>query len=859
MRSPAAGFAEEGQDYDTPSSSSSSSSRGSSSSSSSYTANWWWGYLFRWPEMIDLSVPARVFRWAAGIDLSYFTTGWSWPSSASTSFRWLDNLMWTLVTVLESVSIVAMICCFFLFCGCTFCDHPLRRAAVVGDKGLQNHPPSTCNSGLQLAYLDNPPFILGFCPVNPVLAGLDDVLIKMEVQRSMSLLQFMADEGLVPSPEEEIKRRNVIAKLKQIVNQWVKRVAYQCQLPKNRIRAASATILTFGSYGLGVHNAGSDIDALCVGPYFATLADDFFVVLRNMLASRPEVTEIHCIKDAKVPLMKFKFDGLAIDLPFAQLKVISVPENVDILNPFFLRNIDDTSWKSLSGVRANKSIHQLVPNIELFQSLLRCVKFWAKRRGVYGNLHGFFGGVHFAVLAAFICQRHPNASLSVLSSIFFKTFAFWPWPRPVFLHGRMIPPTIPSDSRFLMPIQLPCSPNEYCHSNITRSTFFRIRTEFLRGHTLTKDFLRPEFGWSPLFEPFPYGKKYAQFVKICLSASDQDELRGWVGWVKSRFRSLLIKLEELQGFCDPSPFEYVDVDMAAPNVVFYWGLQPSRSDIIDIDVVEEDFMKNMSNGYRVPPGRMKLSVVKASQLPKGMTAPNHGGGKGGTKAHWRVLDSSQRKTHSSPEGPQISNPNEEEEKGKRKAQKRFPSTKMSGSRAILVALSVICLVLPMLCNCDLISETCSETPNERLCVATLRKQNGSKDAKQVAELALLMVEAVQVKANETLSYIRGVQKSDLKLANTLMMCNENYNVILKVDIPKALASLKGKNKDPRFAEHGMADAGTEAQGCESSFDGVKVDGANTKSRDDLLGLNNVVFELSVVALSIIRKILHRFD
>ena len=45
-----------------------------------------------------------------------------------------------------------------------------------------------------------------------------------------------------------------------------------------------------------------------------------------MLASRPEVTEIHCIKDAKVPLMKFKFDGLSIDLPFAQLKVISVPE-----------------------------------------------------------------------------------------------------------------------------------------------------------------------------------------------------------------------------------------------------------------------------------------------------------------------------------------------------------------------------------------------------------------------------------------------------------------------------------------------------------------------------------------------------
>lgn len=40
-------------------------------------------------------------------------------------------------------------------------------------------------------------------------------------------------------------------------------------------------------------------------------------------------------------------------------------QNVDILNPYFLRNIDDTSWRSLSGVHANECILQLVPNIEV--------------------------------------------------------------------------------------------------------------------------------------------------------------------------------------------------------------------------------------------------------------------------------------------------------------------------------------------------------------------------------------------------------------------------------------------------------------------------------------------------------------
>lgn len=54
--------------------------------------------------------------------------------------------------------------------------------------------------------------------------------------------------------------------------------------------------------------------------------EDFFVVLYDMLKRRPEVSEIHCVKSAKVPLMRFKFDGISIDLPYARLNVLYVPE-----------------------------------------------------------------------------------------------------------------------------------------------------------------------------------------------------------------------------------------------------------------------------------------------------------------------------------------------------------------------------------------------------------------------------------------------------------------------------------------------------------------------------------------------------
>ncbi|GKV37891.1 hypothetical protein SLEP1_g45860 [Rubroshorea leprosula] len=464
----------------------------------------------------------------------------------------------------------------------------------------------------------------------------------MEGESSLSLLQLMAKEGLVPSPEEEERRKNVVEKLKKIIMAWVKKVAWQRRLPTKHIAETSATILTYGSYGLGVHGSDSDIDALCVGPVFATMAEDFFIVLHNMLKGREGLSEIHCVKDVKVPLMRFKLDGISIDLPYAQLKVLSVPEDVDILNPCFLSDIDETSWKSLSGIRVNKRIHQLVPNLENFQSLLRCIKFWATRRGVYGNLNGFLGGVHLAILTAFVCQCHPNASLSALVSNFFKTFALWPWPTPVELQDGAMPTTInPAETQFFMPIRLPCSPSEYCHSNITRCTFYKIRVEFLRGHKLTKDAGRPNFDWENIFEPFPYSKKYMRFIKIYVSAANQDDLGDWVGWVKSRFRFLLIKLEEVQSPCDPNPAEYVDVDVEEPNAVFYWGLLPGKTNFPDIESVKEAFWKVVSNGYQGSLGRLELSIVQVSQLPNYARLDN--ASRKGTKACWKIFDYNQQR------------------------------------------------------------------------------------------------------------------------------------------------------------------------------------------------------------------------
>lgn len=45
-----------------------------------------------------------------------------------------------------------------------------------------------------------------------------------------------------------------------------------------------------------------------------------------MLIEMPEVTEMHPVPDAHVPVMRFKFNGVSIDLLYAKLSLWVIPE-----------------------------------------------------------------------------------------------------------------------------------------------------------------------------------------------------------------------------------------------------------------------------------------------------------------------------------------------------------------------------------------------------------------------------------------------------------------------------------------------------------------------------------------------------
>ncbi|KAK1404269.1 hypothetical protein POM88_003874 [Heracleum sosnowskyi] len=106
--------------------------------------------------------------------------------------------------------------------------------------------------------------------------------------KTRELEKFLADAGLYESHEESIVREEVLGRLDQLVKIWVKSISRAKGLNEQLVHEANAKIFTFGSYRLGVHGPGADIDTLCVGPRHAERDDDFFGELQRMLSEIPE-------------------------------------------------------------------------------------------------------------------------------------------------------------------------------------------------------------------------------------------------------------------------------------------------------------------------------------------------------------------------------------------------------------------------------------------------------------------------------------------------------------------------------------------------------------------------------------------
>lgn len=166
-----------------------------------------------------------------------------------------------------------------------------------------------------------------------------------------------------------------MGRLAALVKKFVKRVSLARGLSESAANAAGGKIYTFGSYRLGVHGPGTDIDTLCVVPRHVT-REDFHNVLEGMLREMEGVTEVSVraglctramevgvhnpsgqgVPEAYVPIIKTEISGIPIDLLFAQLSLAAIPDDLDLQDDDLLKNLDERCVRSLNGQYASVAV-----------------------------------------------------------------------------------------------------------------------------------------------------------------------------------------------------------------------------------------------------------------------------------------------------------------------------------------------------------------------------------------------------------------------------------------------------------------------------------------------------------------------
>ncbi|KAL0249415.1 hypothetical protein GEMRC1_004647 [Eukaryota sp. GEM-RC1] len=243
--------------------------------------------------------------------------------------------------------------------------------------------------------------------------------------------------------------------------------------------------------------------------------------------------------------MKFIFDGISIDLLLGKTNLSTIPPDFDIMSPSILRNVERNYVRQINGPRVAELIMSLVPNINNFKLTLRAVKLWAQNR-------------------ARVCQLYPNAAPSTLFSRFFFVYDRWEWPHPVQLNEIVEDEGVFADQVWdqrnpkgqdLMPVITPTYPAMNCTYNVTVSSLAVMKKEFRRGLKVCNKIELGTADWSLLFEPINFLSLYRHYLLIEIRSSSEDGRRLHSGFVESRMKKIITKLEITENVkhCHPWP------------------------------------------------------------------------------------------------------------------------------------------------------------------------------------------------------------------------------------------------------------------------------------------------------------------
>uniref|UniRef100_G1KQQ1 polynucleotide adenylyltransferase n=1 Tax=Anolis carolinensis TaxID=28377 RepID=G1KQQ1_ANOCA len=329
---------------------------------------------------------------------------------------------------------------------------------------------------------------------------------------------------------------------------------------------------------------------------------------------------LQAVEDAYVPVIKFEFDGIEIDLVFARLALPTISDNLDLRDDSSLKSLDIRCIRSLNGFRVTDEILHLVPNKENFRLTLRAIKLWAKRKYLI-NL----------ILTIGVCLH--------ICSRCYSSFSFREWPNPVLLKEPeesnlnlpvWDPRVNPSDRYHLMPIITPAYPQQNSTYNVSTSTRAIMVEEFKHGLVVADEIFQGKSDWPKLLEPPNFFQKYKHYIVLTASSSTEEHHLEWVGLVESKIRVLVGNLERNEfitlAHVNPQSFPGNRTQPKESDYVSLWFLgiifkKAENAESVNIDLTYDiqsftDTVYRQANNINMLKEGMKIEAthVKKKQL-----------------------------------------------------------------------------------------------------------------------------------------------------------------------------------------------------------------------------------------------------
>ncbi len=312
-------------------------------------------------------------------------------------------------------------------------------------------------------------------------------------------------------------------------------------LSRTFIRWASdgdrAETFQVGSRQLGLRMKGADIDLLCVispqdeSSKTTKSRSAFFREFSAILSDKPEVTRLRSVPHARIGVIKLEYkDKVKADLTFAS--TANVGKSLECAASLNGKMVGEAILSNIQGTTRDD-----------FVTALAAIKLWAKSKLVYGAVVGFLGGVSTAIMLAKLCQLpgggdQRRKTAEELVSEFFAVYSAWNWDEEAV--------TLTSEKAVsaldAMTVLTPTTPVQNTMFNATKSSRKILVSEMAAAIQVAES---DSPDWNALFRPVEFRSRYKCGLCVTASAATPEDLHEWVGFVESKLRALVLKLDNV--------------------------------------------------------------------------------------------------------------------------------------------------------------------------------------------------------------------------------------------------------------------------------------------------------------------------